>query len=71
MTRQSQYLAYLVRFQRGEGERHWRASLQDVRTQTTMQFATEIELIRHLLTVMADAVAPETEGADRSDSEVP
>ena len=71
MTRQSRYLAFLVRFQRGEGERHWRASLQDVRTQTTMQFATEIELIRHMLTTMADAAAQETEEADRSDPEVP
>lgn len=71
MTSESQYLAFLVRFQRGQGQRHWRASLLDVRTQTTVHFATEIELIRHMLAAMADATAPQPGTPDRSDSETP
>ena len=49
MTEQTKYQAYLIRFQRGEGETDWRATLQDVQSCHTLRFPTERELMRYLL----------------------
>ena len=49
MTENNNYHAYLIRFQRGEGETHWRATLQDVQSSQPLRFPNERELICYLL----------------------
>ncbi|MCA9963882.1 MAG: hypothetical protein KC423_06560 [Anaerolineales bacterium] len=43
------YQAFLLRLQRTEGGGRWRSSLQNVQTGETFHFATEQEMITHLL----------------------
>ncbi len=49
MTGKNHYQAYLVRFQRGEKQPHWRATLQNAQTGEIIRFATESQLIHFLL----------------------
>ncbi len=51
------YQAYLVRFQRGEDQAHWRAYLENAMSDENHHFATEQELFRFLkqaLTIVPD-----------------
>lgn len=43
------YQAYLIRFQRSEGQPHWRVTLQNAQTNKVVNFATERQLITFLL----------------------
>lgn len=45
----STYRSFLIRFHRSAGEPHWRVTLQDVQSRSTVRFATEHELIEYLL----------------------
>jgi hypothetical protein len=45
----SDYQAYLIRFQRGEGQTHWRVRLENVADSEVVCFTTEWELFRYLL----------------------
>jgi len=56
MTSRTQHKSYLVRFHRGEGQRHWRASLQDVRSEQVIHFDSEQELMRALLYILSTAL---------------
>lgn len=49
---QPTYQSYLIRFQRAEGQSRWRATLHDTHSTRVLHFATEMELVRHLLTVL-------------------
>lgn len=49
MNDETHYRAYLIRFQRGEKQTHWRVTLQDAHQGTIHRFATENDLIRYLL----------------------
>jgi hypothetical protein len=48
-----EYLAFLLRLQRGQGQTQWRASLQNAQTGETLQFATERDLLRYLMKVLS------------------
>lgn len=52
MSSKTHYQSYLIRFQRGSGQEHWRVTLQEVRSAKTIYFATEQELIHYLLEVL-------------------
>ena len=53
MPNQTQHKSFLVRFQRGQGQRHWRATLQDVRSEQVIHFETEQELVRAVLHLLS------------------
>ncbi|MCP5099528.1 MAG: hypothetical protein GY943_28565 [Chloroflexi bacterium] len=51
------YQAYLLRFQRGEGQAHWRVYMENAVSGENRHFATEQELLRflmHALAIMPD-----------------
>ena len=60
------YQAYLIRFQRSEGQPHWRGRLEDARSGEVRHFATEREMLRYLMQVLA--TVPDTPDANRSAS---
>ena len=49
------YQAYLLRLKRTQSNGHWRATLQNIQTGETMHFATEEDMVRHLLKTLTDA----------------
>lgn len=48
------YQAYLIRFQRGKGQAHWRAMLEDASSGEKLRFATELDLLRYVLKNLAE-----------------
>ena len=50
---ENNYQAFLLRLQRAENNGRWRSSLQNVQTGETFHFATEQEMIAHLLVSLA------------------
>ena len=50
-----EYLAFLLRLQRGQGQTEWRASMQNAKTGEILRFATERELLRYLMQVLMTA----------------
>jgi hypothetical protein len=50
----SQYLAYLIQFQRAEGSAEWRATLENVHNRETLTFATERELLDYLSRILSE-----------------
>ena len=50
-----EYLAFLLRLQRGQGQTQWRASMQNAQTGEILRFATERELLRYLMQVLMTA----------------
>jgi hypothetical protein len=50
-----EYLAFLLRLQRGQGQPQWRATLQNAQTGETLRFATERELLRYLMQILMTA----------------
>ncbi|MCI0394917.1 MAG: hypothetical protein L0332_24785 [Chloroflexi bacterium] len=53
MTDENHYRAYLLRLQRGQGQLHWRVTLQNAHTGEVLKFATERALLNHLLDVLS------------------
>lgn len=49
MIDELRYRAYLIRFQRGEKQTHWRVTLQNAQTGEVVRFANENQLVRFLL----------------------
>ena len=47
------YQAYLLRLQRGQGQTHWRARLENAQTGEVLYFATEVKLLRYLAQMYA------------------
>jgi len=47
-----EYLAFLLRLQRGQGQTQWRATMQNAQTGEILHFATERELLRYLMHVL-------------------
>jgi hypothetical protein len=47
-----EYLAFLLRLQRGQGQTQWRATMQNAQTGEILRFATERELLRYLMQVL-------------------
>lgn len=45
----TEYRAYLIRLQRGEGEANWRATLQNVHTNELLRYGNEREMFLYLL----------------------
>jgi hypothetical protein len=60
------YQAYLIRFQRSEGQPHWRVRLEDARSGEVRHFATEWEMLRYLTQILA--IVPDAPDANRSAS---
>ena len=58
------YQAYLIRFQRSEGQPHWRARLEDAVSGEVRHFATERELLLYLMQILA--VVPNAPDTSRS-----
>ena len=53
------YQAYLLRLQRSQSNGRWRSTLQNVQTGEILRFATEREMINHLLAFLSqDAEVP-------------
>ncbi len=48
----SHYQSYLLRFQRGQTQAHWRATLENVHTRERLHFATEREMLLYLMKVL-------------------
>lgn len=48
MTDPNHYQAYLLRLQRGQGQSHWQATLEDAHTGKTLRF-NDHGLIHHLV----------------------
>jgi hypothetical protein len=53
MADENHYRAYLLRLQRGEGQPHWRVTLQNAQTGELLRFATEQALVNHLLNTLS------------------
>jgi hypothetical protein len=51
-----EYLAFLLRLQRSQGQTEWRASMQNAKTGEILRFATERELLHYLIQILS--VAP-------------
>ena len=51
----SEYLAFLLRLQRGQGQTQWRATMQNAQTGEIFRFTTERELLRYLMQVLMTA----------------
>lgn len=49
MIDENNYRAYLIRFQRGKKQPHWRVTLQNSQTGEVLKFATERQLLHFLL----------------------
>ena len=45
----TEYQAFLLRLQRSKSSNHWRATLQNAHTGEIRHFATEREMLHHLL----------------------
>jgi hypothetical protein len=62
-----EYLAFLLRLQRGQGQTQWRATMQNAQTGEILRFATDRELLRYLMQVLTTA-APDLndQEADRN-----
>ena len=61
-----EYLAFLLRLQRGQGQTQWRATMQNAQTGEILHFATERELLRYLMRVLM--VAPPDLNSREADS---
>jgi hypothetical protein len=59
----SHYKAYLLRLQRGEAQVHWRVTLVDALSGERKSFATERDLLIHLMQTLA-IEAPSTKGSE-------
>jgi hypothetical protein len=57
------YLAFLLRLQRGQGQTEWRATMQNAQTGEILRFATERELLRYLMRVLTVA-SPELDSRE-------
>lgn len=65
-----EYLAFLLRLQRGQGQTQWRASMQNAQTGEILRFATERELLRYLIQVLMVAPSePDDQGAESKNIE--
>ncbi len=53
------YQAYLIRFQRGDGQVHWRVRLENASNGEILRFATERDLFHYLMDELE--VIPEKE----------
>lgn len=60
------YKAYLLRFQRGEGQDHWRATLVDALSGEKKRFASERALFANLMQILAKAAQPLEEFGENS-----
>jgi hypothetical protein len=49
----TEYQSFLLRLQRGHGNDHWRATLQNAQTGELLRFANERELLRYLLQLLS------------------
>ena len=49
------YHAFLLRLQRYHNQGKWRVTLQDVQTDELLHFANEMELVKHLLKLLAES----------------
>ena len=61
-----EYLAFLLRLQRGQGQTQWRATMQNAQTGEILHFATERELLRYLLNILT--VVPSDMNSREADS---
>ena len=61
-----EYLAFLLRLQRGQGQTQWRATMQNAQTGEILHFATERELLRYLMQVLM--IAPPDLNSREADS---
>ncbi len=52
---ENNYQAFLLRLQRAESNGRWRSTLQNIQTGEIHHFATEREMVAHLLESLADA----------------
>jgi hypothetical protein len=59
----SQYKAYLLRLQRGKAQLHWRVTLVDAFSGERKSFATERDLLIHLMQTLA-IEAPSTKSSE-------
>lgn len=53
MKDKTRYQAYLVRFQRGDGQQQWRVTLQNANTGEQMTFTSEGEAFRYLVQALS------------------
>lgn len=58
-----EYQAYLIRFQRSNGQTHWRVRLENVVSGEIRHFATERELLHYLMASLARE-RPDDEGRE-------
>lgn len=47
-----EYLAFLLRLQRGQGQTQWRVTMQNAQTGEVIYFASERDLLRYLMQVL-------------------
>ena len=53
-----EYQAYLLRLERGKGQQRWRATLENAQTGDVLHFASERDLLLHLLRALAHQGTP-------------
>ena len=61
------YHAFFLLFQRFHNQGQWRVTLQDVQTNEMLHFANEMELVKHLLQLLAEPreiKSPSTNGSE-------
>lgn len=69
-----EYLAFLLRLQRGQGQTQWRTSMQNAQTGEILHFATEREMLRYLMQVLMvtapdlDSQEAESKNPDRGEN---
>jgi len=64
----SHYQAYLLRLRRGQGQLHWRATLENAHTGTLLQFATEREMLLFLRQSLTVELPDADDQAESNDS---
>ncbi|MCB9433304.1 MAG: hypothetical protein H6668_15115 [Ardenticatenaceae bacterium] len=65
---ENNYQAFLLRLQRAENNGRWRSTLQNVQTGETHHFATEQEMVIHLLSSLAQTINVLPSAINRNDS---
>jgi hypothetical protein len=64
MTKETQYSAYLIRWQDGGSQTRWRATLENAYTGQKLHFSNKIELLRFLWQLLFEGEMPGATGAN-------
>ncbi|MEZ4645100.1 MAG: hypothetical protein R3E31_20595 [Chloroflexota bacterium] len=61
------YHAFLLRLQRFHKQGEWRVTLQNVQTDEMFRFANEMEMVKHLLQLLAESREIEPSSTNESE----